>query len=502
MQNRDTTPIGFLFWFLLACTMIRFVFVFTTPPLGAEIYYWEWSKHLAWGYFDHPPLVAYLIALFTRIGSDSAIPLKLAAICAGLLTTMIFYHLARDMFGKAVAATAACVIQVIPFFAAVNVFTVPDTPLGVFWTLTLFYVYRATKEDNGRYWYAVGVALGLAMLSKYHAFLLFPCVFLFLVLSSRSRKWLIRKEPYVGAAIAVALFSPNLFWNVNRGLITFRFLLGERHDPSEFSLEGAAYFVAGFVVFLSPLFAVLVLRLIPQLFMRAFARSDDRYLLLLATSIPVLFFFGALSPFIKISSHWPAVGYLSLSLAAVAALLDPPAPRSLYFTQRFPKMSIAFSAVILLVAHIGPVVIMALPPAITVGGFTIPVASNRVYKELHGWNELGAAVQDEMKNMPDAERTFVITNSYRFASQIRFYTGSTVIAQTTGQKSPKQYGLWHGRYDLEGWDAIFIDKKSRERYREGLREQFNEVKEFEPMEIKKHGRVIRVFYIVKCFGYK
>ena len=282
--ERDDTGIAFLFWFLLACTIIRLVFIFTIPPLGAEIYYWEWSKHLAWGYFDHPPMVAYLIALFTRLGSDSTLSIKLAAICAGLLTTAIFYHVAREMFGKAVAATAACVIQVLPFFAAVNVLTIPDTPLAIFWVLTLFYVYRATKEDNGRYWYAGGIALGLAMLSKYHAFLLIPCIFVFLLFSSKLRKWLLRKEPYVGVIIACAVFSPNLIWNLNRGLTTFHFLLVERNETPEFLLGGIAYFLGGFLLLLSPLFALVVLRLIPQFFVRAFRRADDRYLLLLTTS--------------------------------------------------------------------------------------------------------------------------------------------------------------------------------------------------------------------------
>ena len=165
--DEDHYRTGFLIWFIIACTLVRLLLVGNIPLLGAEAYYWEWSKHLSWGYFDHPPMVAYVIALFTRLGSDTTLAVKLAAISAGLLSTVIFYRLARDMFGKAVAATATCVIQVLPFFAAVNVLTIPDTPLSIFWTLTIHYVYRATSRNIGQYWYAGGVALGLAMLSLF-----------------------------------------------------------------------------------------------------------------------------------------------------------------------------------------------------------------------------------------------------------------------------------------------------------------------------------------------
>ncbi len=492
----------FIFWFVLACTMVRLLLITNIPILGAEAYYWEWSKHLSWGYFDHPPMVAFLIALFTHLGSDSVLAVKLAAISAGLLSTGIYYLLARAMFGRAVAAIAACVLQVLPFFAAVNVLTVPDAPLTVFWILTIYHVYRATSEKKGWHWYAGGAALGLALLSKYHAFLLFPCVFLYLLFSPSSREWLRRKEPYVGVSIALLVFSPNLIWNLDRGLTTFHFLLAERHGSIEVSPAGLALFVGGFLLLLSPLFAVLVVRLLPQLVRRALQNADDRYLLLLATSLPVIVFFGALSLFINVGGHWPAVGYPSISLAAVAALMDPLTARGPYLSQRFPQLSIIVSAVLVLIAHLIPILVMYLPPAIYVGSYSIPLRSSRLYAEFHGWKELGEYVREVLKEMPDPEHTFVITNSYRFASQIHFYSGVSLITRTTGQKSPHQYDIWNKSQDLKAWDALFLDKKNKEKYRQGLVEHFERVDAFEPVIIRRDSEPLRTFYMVKCFGYK
>jgi hypothetical protein len=158
--------------------------------------------------------------------------------------------------------------------------------------------------------------------------------------------------------------------------------------------------------------------------------------------------------------------------------------------------------VLVLIAHLVPLIVMALPPAIHVGNYRIPIAPSRLYEELHGWEELGEDVQTVIKGMPDPEHTFVITNSYRFASQIRFYSGASIMTKTTGQKDPHQYTIWNDRYDLKGWDALFIDKKEKERYREYLQERFSKVEAFEPLVIKKKGHPVRTFYVVRCFGYK
>ncbi|MBD5632897.1 MAG: hypothetical protein IAI49_00335, partial [Candidatus Eremiobacteraeota bacterium] len=53
---------------VLFVILVRGVVAFTLPLTGDEAYYWEWSRHLAWGYVDHPPAVAATIALFSAFG--------------------------------------------------------------------------------------------------------------------------------------------------------------------------------------------------------------------------------------------------------------------------------------------------------------------------------------------------------------------------------------------------------------------------------------------------
>jgi len=70
------------------------------PLTGDEAYYWEWSKHLALGYADHPPMVAYLI--FPCMGTANPIWIRLAFLVCGVIAT-----LAAAGTAKRITATSA-----------------------------------------------------------------------------------------------------------------------------------------------------------------------------------------------------------------------------------------------------------------------------------------------------------------------------------------------------------------------------------------------------------
>src|ERR1700749_3202797 len=56
---------------ILALTALRLVAAAWTPLTFDEAYYWLWSKHLAGGYYDHPPMVALVIRAGTMIAGDT-----------------------------------------------------------------------------------------------------------------------------------------------------------------------------------------------------------------------------------------------------------------------------------------------------------------------------------------------------------------------------------------------------------------------------------------------
>ncbi len=485
--------------FVCAVIGIRLLLISKVPLLGAESYYWEWSKYPAWGYFDHPPVIAFLIYCFTWIGGDSVFFVKLSALVPGMLTTVILYYLAKDMFGRSTAWIVCCIFQILPFFAVVSVCAIPDAPLAFFWLLTVYCVCRATIHNRPVFWYAAGVSFGLALLSKYHGFLLAPCIFIYLALSRDMNRWLKRKEPYTALCIGLLIFLPNIVWNARYGLTTFSYLFAERHGSINFSITGPVVFLGGFLALLSPLFAVLVVRLLPHMKRAALTDRDNRYLLLLATALVPIIFFGLLSPLIDVGAHWPAIGYTTLCLAALSMLMASRTPKGPSLQQTFPVVSIAFSLVLVLCAYLVPLLLMA---------EAVPAKMNfadRSYavriKELHGWKELGRHIDEHMAAMPEPDQTFIITHAYRLASQVRFLTGSQYITGITGHKSPHQYGIWDKTRRLKEWDALFVDKEDDHKDRKILEKLFSRVGPAEPVNITKDKEVIRTFYIIKCYGY-
>ena len=68
------------------------------PLIDDEAYYWLWAQRLDWGYLDHPPLIAWLIALTTGTG-DGSFLIRLSPLVLGVLTTYTLFLLGRELFG-------------------------------------------------------------------------------------------------------------------------------------------------------------------------------------------------------------------------------------------------------------------------------------------------------------------------------------------------------------------------------------------------------------------
>ena len=498
----SAAPKGTLYWlgFIFACFLLRLVVAAVMPITAPEAYYWEWSQDLAWGYFDHPPMIAYVIRLFTLIGGDSTFFVRLGALTLSLLTTIVLYLLAKEMFGRATALAACGLFQILPFFVAVSVLSVPDAPLAFFWILTIYFVHRATIRGQVHFWYAAGLSLGLDLLSKYHAFLMLPSILVYLLCSPDLRKWLLRKEPYLALLIAFLVFFPNLYWNLDQQTSTFRFLLVERHGGIAFTPKTILSFCGGFLVLLSPLFAVLTLRLLPQMVRTAISGHDSRFLLLLSTSLPLIGFFGLLSPIIHIGAHWTAVGYTTLCLAVIAVLNQGPAPSRLW--QPFPLTSFVGALLMVLVAQTIPMVAAHAPPVVRIGGRTYDLKLHRLQEELYGWEEFRTRLAGMVGRMPNPERTFILAHNYRFVSHVRYLLGPNSVARTTGQGWQNQYSIWDDIARLEGWDALFIEKETPHRDPELLLELFERVGPIEELAISINNVKVRSFFVIRCYGYK
>src|ERR1700726_1385443 len=97
----------------LALVTLRLVGATWTPLTFDEAYYWMWSRHLAFGYYDHPPGVALVIRLGTMIAGDTELGVRLGSILLALPMGFAVYRAAAILFGgRRVAATATLLLHV------------------------------------------------------------------------------------------------------------------------------------------------------------------------------------------------------------------------------------------------------------------------------------------------------------------------------------------------------------------------------------------------------
>ena len=198
-------------WLVLALFQSAF-----TELIADEAYYWVYSRFPAWGYFDHPPVIAILIkggyALFQN-------ELGVRFFCALLSTfTILITELLTERKNPFLFYTIVLSIGVLQI---AGYLAVPDTPL-LFFTAVYFYVFRYFLINiNYRGAFFLAVSIALLFYTKYHGLLIVA----FSVLSHP--KLLIRRQTWFAGLLVIILYAPHLLWQWDYNWISFRYHLFE-----------------------------------------------------------------------------------------------------------------------------------------------------------------------------------------------------------------------------------------------------------------------------------
>ena len=182
---------------VLAATIVRLAAGALVPLTEDEAYYRLWSMRPAFGYFDHPPMIAWQTWLGRQIAGDCPLGVRLIPTLETAATSLIVFDLARLMgLGERVAARAGVWLNATLLVGFGGELAVPDVPNALFWTATLWCSLRAIR-GHGAWWLAAGAAAGLACLSKYSALFLAPVLLLWLALSAEGRRELRTPWPWL-----------------------------------------------------------------------------------------------------------------------------------------------------------------------------------------------------------------------------------------------------------------------------------------------------------------
>jgi len=207
---------------IVALVALRLVAAVWTPLTFDEAYYWMWSKALAGGYYDHPPMVAFVIRLGTLIAGDTELGVRLVSILLALPMSYAVFRSAAILFGGLLVAATATILLNVTLMAAVGTLIVtPDSPLLVASSFVLFFLAKVLESGRGAWWLAVGAAVGCALLSKYTALFFGPAILIWLAVAPKQRHWLLSPWPYLGGLVAFAIFAPVIVWNAEHHWVSF-----------------------------------------------------------------------------------------------------------------------------------------------------------------------------------------------------------------------------------------------------------------------------------------
>ena len=142
---------------------------------GDEAQYWSWAQDPAFGYFSKPPMVAWIIAATTAACGDGEFCVRLASPLIHALTAGVVFVLARALYDARIALWSAVTYATLPAVSFSSGLISTDVPLLLFWSLALVAFVHLLRRRGSAWTLALGVALGLGLLSKY-AMGLFPAL--------------------------------------------------------------------------------------------------------------------------------------------------------------------------------------------------------------------------------------------------------------------------------------------------------------------------------------
>lgn len=444
-------------WLLFAVFLCRLAYLAIVPVdlVPDEAYYWDWSRHLDYGYYSKPPLIAWLIAASTSIFGNVDWAVRLPAVFCSTLALLFGYLLTQRMFDARVGFWGVVLAIGAPGSAALGMFMTIDAPLLCCWCAALYAFWRLLeRKGDWPWWWAASVlSVGIGLLAKQTMLCFLPLAGLFILISPDHRRELSRASFWLWGLASVVFLAPVLYWNSQHGWITLEHTRGHFGAKGETSLAKHAVwgleFLASQAGVVSPLtWLLFIIVLTAAVLMLRRLAPRERYLV--AFSALPLLGVAILSFLQRVQPNWPAPFYVSGLILVVAWGLA-----EIQITKRIAGWRKAFAPAMCL-GLATCVLTYAMPFAIDWLGLTGGRLDPTV--RLRGWRELAMDLELELQQFPDPEKTlFIAATSRTECGPLAFYLPShPQIYRWNPGHVDSQYDIWGGPRGKEGWDAFIL----------------------------------------------
>jgi hypothetical protein len=469
---------------IITIVLLRASFIGVMGAMPQDAYYYFYGQHFALSYFDHPPAIAWILRAFTDVFGRHVFVIKLADTLVTIGTLLAFYRLSRCFLSLKRSWNALLLLYATLMITILSLVSTPDVPLMLFWCLSLLAIYRAVFEERKAYWIWAGIAMGLAFDSKYTAIFLPAGAVLYLLLSSRHRRYL--WSPWFFASILAFCITilPVVIWNVDNDFASFRFQSSER-------VAGVEFHPLDFFGVIGHQAAILLPVLLFALFYYSYklirrykwhiSRIPAPQLFLLCFFVPVFWIFLLISPIYWVKINWMMPAYITGIIWI-----------STWITVKYVRWQWICSLVIHLAL------------AVEIIFYPVPIHSDDT---MIGWGGLGSGVKALAAEYPG---DFIFSaDDYKTSAMLNLYLGRMVYSRNVIGENALQFDfIGTDMNALKGRNALFInsltdvnDAVDELAFVKKLSPFFRSVTPLPPIIVKQQGRVVRKFLVFRCMEY-
>lgn len=408
-----------LFLVLLSIVFVlNLVQGYFTELIYDEAYYWYYAQNLSWGYFDHPPMVAFLI----KMGSlffDGELGVRFMSCILSVGTYILLWLLIDNPKKKDYVVHFFLLVFSFTLMNAYGFLTLPDTPLLFFTALFLWLYKRFLKDPSILTTVLLGLVMAALMYSKYHAVL----VILFVFLSNV--KLIFNPKAWLAVALALICYTPHFVWLYQNDFVSITFHLYERPNQA-YSFEG---FTLGYFLNLIVIIGLLFYWVYASFFKFKATDTFSKALVYLVYGIVIFFFISSFNR--RVQAQWAIVISIPLAIIAFNHLLENAKSRKWMYR-------IGLVSVVLLLYARAWLVYKPLFPMLY---------------ETHaneGWvEELHAKAGDA---------PIIFENSYRLAPIYQFNTGVPAISLNNFMYRKNQYSIDDSEEKVRGKKVVYVSK--------------------------------------------
>lgn len=408
------------YYFLSVFLLLNLVQSYFTELIFDESYYWYYSQNMAWGYFDHPPMVALLIKI-SSLFFDGELGVRFMSCLLSTANLIVLWLLIDHPKKKDYVVHFFVLTFSMTLLNAYGFFTLPDTPLLFFTSCFLLIYKKFIEKPSLGLSVLLGIVMACLMYSKYHAVL----VILFVLLSNL--KLLKNRFAWYAVIVALLCYMPHFYWLYDNNLVSIKYHLYERPNGA-YSFEK---YTLGYFVNLVAIFGLTFPFIYYALFKTKASSLFNKALLFLTYGVLIFFFISSFNR--RIQTQWIIIICIPMVVIAFNYMLvNRTSMRWIY------RLGLANVVVILY---------------LRVGLIHQPLLFN-VFYESHGNKDWVKQIKDEVGDMP-----VVFENSYRRAPMYAFYSGgNTSFSLNNVQYRKNQYSIEDTEEEVRNREVLYVSK--------------------------------------------